>query len=57
MEHFSFDKIQSLSGSKIKEPHTVVEKWPMKLKLRHGEKGAKEEFDALFTSSHVGTER
>jgi hypothetical protein len=41
----------------MKKQHTVIEKWPMVLKLRPGQKGAKEEFEMLLSSGYVGTER
>ncbi|OBT41478.1 hypothetical protein VE00_07576 [Pseudogymnoascus sp. WSF 3629] len=41
----------------MKEVHTIVEKWPTRLKLRLGEKGDKEEFLMLLGSSFIGTER
>ena len=52
-----FSNVERSSAVKMKEPHTIIEKWPMRLKLQPGQKGAKEEFELLLSSGHVGTER
>ena len=44
-------------GLTMKRPHTIVEEWPMRLKLRPEQVGAKEEFEILLASSHSGAER
>ena len=40
-----------------KKVNTIVDKCPMELKLRPGQKGAQQEFDILFSSNFTGTER
>ena len=57
MIRFDFMKIEELFGVTMKEPHTIIDKWPMRLKLRPGQAGAQEEFDVLLSSGHTGTER
>lgn len=57
MKKVGFSDIEQVFGIKMKEPHTIIDKWPLKLKLKPGQKGAKEEFDLLVSSGHVGTER
>lgn len=44
-------------GLAIKERHTIIDKWPMRLKLRFGQAGAQEEFEVLQASSLTGCER
>lgn len=41
----------------MKEKHTVIEKWPFRLKLRPGQPGAQEEFDRLLAGGVSGKER
>lgn len=43
-------------GVAIKEKHTIIEKWPYRLKLRPGQPGAQEEFDRLITGGVSGKE-
>ncbi|KAF2768772.1 hypothetical protein EJ03DRAFT_343808 [Teratosphaeria nubilosa] len=57
MERLHFKDIVEVSGLARKEPHMIVEKWPMRLKLRAGQPGAKEEFDLLLGSGQTGCER
>ncbi|OBT89075.1 hypothetical protein VE02_01946 [Pseudogymnoascus sp. 03VT05] len=52
-----FEQISVNLKVEMKEVHTIVEKWPTRLKLRLGEKGDKEEFIMLLGSSFIGTER
>jgi hypothetical protein len=52
MMALDFDKIERNSGMKMKSANTIIEKWPMRLKLRHGQRGAQEEFDAVMACSH-----
>jgi hypothetical protein len=44
-------------GAAVKETHTVIEKWPFRLKLRPGQPGAQEEFDQVMGGGVVGMER
>jgi hypothetical protein len=39
-----FERIARETGMRMKVPHTVVEKWPARPKLRPGQEGAEEEF-------------
>lgn len=57
MEAETFNKIEQVLGVTMKTQHTIIENWPLKLKLRPGQIGAKEEFDTLLSSGHVGFER
>ncbi|KAH9225123.1 hypothetical protein K456DRAFT_1776129 [Colletotrichum gloeosporioides 23] len=43
-----FSQIARLVGAAMKGSHTVIEKWPFRLKLRPGQTGAQEEFDRLL---------
>ncbi|KAH6605282.1 hypothetical protein Trco_006989, partial [Trichoderma cornu-damae] len=51
-----FRECGDLVGAAMKEEHTIVEKWPYRLKLRPGQPGAQEEFDRLMTGSVSGKE-
>lgn len=57
MREESFTEIERYLGMTMKQSHTIVEKFPMRLKLRLGQAGAKEEFENLLASSHSGAER
>ncbi|KAI0410710.1 hypothetical protein F5X98DRAFT_368641 [Xylaria grammica] len=46
-----------LLGMAIKDDHTIIEKWPYRLKLRPGQPGAQAEFDRLLASGVSGKER
>ncbi|KAK4207107.1 hypothetical protein QBC37DRAFT_456544 [Rhypophila decipiens] len=52
-----FDGLSTKLGVSEKECNTIVEKWPTRLKLRHGQDGAQEEFMVLLGSNFSGTER
>ncbi|KAK4206240.1 hypothetical protein QBC37DRAFT_460375 [Rhypophila decipiens] len=54
---FYFDNLSTQLGVSEKECNTIVEKWPIRLKLRHGQDGAQEEFMVLLGSNFSGTER
>ncbi|KAL4781287.1 hypothetical protein BJX76DRAFT_363731 [Aspergillus varians] len=41
----------------MKAQHTIIEKWPYRLKLRPGQPGAQEEFDRCMTVGVSGNER
>jgi hypothetical protein len=45
VENFRFAELSEVVDAVMKDKHTVIEKWPFKLKLRHGQPGAQEEFD------------
>ncbi len=42
MKRFSFRDAAGLLGSEMKDTHTVIEKWPYRLRLRPGQPGAPE---------------
>ncbi|KFY92810.1 hypothetical protein V500_04013 [Pseudogymnoascus sp. VKM F-4518 (FW-2643)] len=52
-----FKQISAGLNVEMKKVHTVVEKWPTRLKLQPGEKGDKEEFLMLLGSTFTATER
>lgn len=55
-ESYIFEQTALMNGLKIKTQNTVIEKWPLKLKLRMGEPGFDEEFNNLFASDSWGWE-
>lgn len=54
---FEFSRFPQFLGMTMKETHTIVEKWPFRLKLEPGQKGAKEEFDFMMIGGVSGKER
>ncbi|KAI1270313.1 hypothetical protein F5Y18DRAFT_367881 [Xylariaceae sp. FL1019] len=63
-EHFQrymakekFDEIPRKLHVAMKNDHTIVDKWPTRLRSRWGLKGAQEEFDRLLASRFFGVER
>ena len=44
-------------GAEMKDTHTIIEKWPFRLKLQPGQPGAQEEFDRLLGGGMSGKER
>jgi hypothetical protein len=56
MTAFEFHQVAKNVGAIIKEEHTIVEKWPFRLKLQSGQPGAQEEFGRLMSSGVSGTE-
>lgn len=57
MKDFKFSEAVQFFGAAMKEKHTIIEKWPFKLKLRPGQPGAQEEFDRLLGGGVSGKER
>jgi hypothetical protein len=57
MTAFDFQQVAKNVWAIIKEEHTIVEKWPYRLKLQPGQPGAQEEFDRLMSGGVSGTER
>ncbi|KAK6392117.1 hypothetical protein LTR65_003889 [Meristemomyces frigidus] len=57
MELENFRAVEQYLGLRMKDPHTIIDKWPMRLRLQQGQAGAQEEFDLLLSSSHTGNER
>lgn len=57
MQTHRFATIEQLWGLQMKERHSIVAKWPMKLKARPSDPMAQKEFDLLQASMHTGSER
>lgn len=57
MKDFKFPEAAQFIGAAMKEKHTIIEKWPFRLKLRPGQPGAQEEFDRLLGGGVSGKER
>lgn len=57
MQDLGFAKMSWSVGLMVKEENTIIEKWPMRLKLSLPQPGAQEEFDILQASDHSGNER
>lgn len=57
MKDFKFLEAAQFIGAAMKEKHTIIEKWPFRLKLRPGQPGAQEEFDRLLGGGVSGKER
>lgn len=57
MENFRFSQIDKLFGLVMKEKHTVIEKWPFRLKLRYDQPGALEELISLNNEIVFAKER
>ncbi|KAK2592152.1 hypothetical protein QQS21_010160 [Conoideocrella luteorostrata] len=52
-----FETIGTSLDLEMKSQNTVIEEWPMRVKLLPDQPGAKEEFGKVLASSHVGWER
>ncbi|KFY35595.1 hypothetical protein V494_05774 [Pseudogymnoascus sp. VKM F-4513 (FW-928)] len=52
-----FSEMAQYLGGAVKENHTIIEKWPFRLKLQPGQPGAQEEFDRLLCGGVSGKER
>ena len=57
MKKNKFSEAARALGAEMKETHSVIEKWPFRLKLQPGQPGAQEEFDRLFGGGVSGKER
>ncbi|KAI9715572.1 MAG: hypothetical protein M1812_005876 [Candelaria pacifica] len=59
METFNFERLGIEFGLSMRVPgdHRIIEAWPLRLKKRFGDPGAKEEFDQRNGSDSVGNER
>ncbi|KAL9097609.1 MAG: hypothetical protein Q9165_000506 [Trypethelium subeluteriae] len=57
MEFHRFKEAEKLHDVKMKESHTVIEQWPTRLKLQHGEPGWEDEFKIKHSSGHSGNQR
>lgn len=52
-----FQQVAAASRMSIKDLNTIMEKWPLQLKKKPGQPGAREEFDLLRSSGHGGSQR
>ena len=57
MKDFEFSELAQFIGAATKDRHTVIEKWPFRLKLRPGQPGAQQEFDQLLGGGVSSKER
>lgn len=57
MKTHKFKDIEHYFGVVIKDRHTIIDKWPTRLKKQSGDKGSQEEFKMLLASGRTGTER
>jgi hypothetical protein len=57
MQDLGFAEMSRSIGLMVKAENTIIEKWPMRLKLSLPQPGAQEEFDILQASDHSGNER
>ncbi|KAI1101065.1 hypothetical protein F4804DRAFT_317033 [Jackrogersella minutella] len=57
MRVVKFTEIAEFSGMEFKKQSTIIEPWPLKVKKKPHQRGAKEEFNTLLSSSHSGCER
>ncbi|KAK4897238.1 hypothetical protein LTR49_028028 [Elasticomyces elasticus] len=48
MNLYRFEELSTALHLVFKNENSIVEAWPMRLKLRHGEVGYQEEFDVLL---------
>lgn len=53
----NFSASADSAGLVMREPNTIIDPWPMRLKKKPGEPGAEEEFKRLMESSCSGAER
>ncbi|KAF5234485.1 hypothetical protein FAUST_7573 [Fusarium austroamericanum] len=53
---FNFSDFPQYMGVTIKEKHTIVEKWPYRLKRKPHQRGAKEDFDLSMRGGTSGKE-
>ncbi|RBA21223.1 hypothetical protein FPRO05_07537 [Fusarium proliferatum] len=51
-----FDEFPEYMKLGIKDEHTIIEKWPFRLKLKQGQAGAQEEFDRMMGAGVTGKE-
>ena len=54
---FEFREAGELLGAVVKVKHTIIDKWPYRLKLRPEQTGAQEEFDRCLSSGVSSKER
>ena len=57
MQNLKFAETSRSIGLLMKVENTIIEKWPLRLKLSLPQPGVQEEFDTLQASGHSGGER
>ncbi|KAK5993033.1 hypothetical protein PT974_06460 [Cladobotryum mycophilum] len=57
MRAWKFEDGGRRMGMAIKEKHTIIDKWPLRLRKIAGEEGSREEFDMSLGTGHAGDER
>jgi hypothetical protein len=57
LKDFEFHKASNIFGAIMKEKHTIIEKWPYRLKLRPSQPGAQDKFDRCMREGVSGKER
>lgn len=57
MKEYKFSDLARLCKVATKEEHTVIEKWPFRMKLHWDHPGAMEEFDRLVDETMLAKER
>jgi hypothetical protein len=57
MKREKFREIEREFGVTLKTAHTIIDDWPLKVKLKPYQNGAKEEFERYLASGHAGIER
>ncbi|KAL3461958.1 hypothetical protein BJX64DRAFT_288910 [Aspergillus heterothallicus] len=56
-DQFEFQKTGEVLGAVMKARHTIIDRWPYRLKLRPGQPGAQEEFDQSLGGGLSSKER
>lgn len=54
LDMIGLEQVEDKQGMKMKEPNSVVESWPYRMKKRAVEKGAQAEFEAVLASFALG---
>lgn len=57
MDKLKFRMTGNVIGVAMKEQHTIIQKWPYKLKLQPGQPGAQAEFDRHLMIGTSGKDR
>jgi hypothetical protein len=53
---FGFEWLAHRNKLRVKKKNTIIQKWPLALKLKKGDAGFDEEFNMLFGSGNWGSE-
>lgn len=57
MARYNLQMIERYCGFAVQDRHTIVDKWPLRLKLRPRQVDTQEECNILASSAHTGAER